>query len=334
MAQARANDGLLAVPLRYCGAHTHRWSGGEKINLQNLSSRGHDLMTSIRHVLVARPGRSFVITDASQIEARVLAAIAGQEDLCELFRNGQDVYLEFASKIAGVPLRKARDDDPPVLKKYYKRMRDMGKIGVLGGGYGMGATRGQAYASASFGMDITLVESEVITQSYRKSVPMITQFWRDLERTFKFVSQYHEARELRELKFHWESEEDATVITLPSGATLKYRRVRVVRGEKNREQLVMPDPTTRAMIPMWGGYLTENIVQSVSRDILAEAIKKSEDAGYPVVLHAHDEEVCDVPDEQAQACLDFSIKTLSTPPSWASHYPLGAEGVIAKHYQK
>jgi len=344
--QAGASGGLLPVPLKYHGAHTGRWSGGERINLQNLSSRGSDLVNSIRNLLIAPllkymnetwAEQVIVMVDAAQIEARVLSWIAGQEDLNEAFRQNRDIYCEFASKMSGRTIRKDRKTDPKPLAKFFKRMRNMGKIGILGGGYGMGADKCQAFAAVTYGVEMTLNESVRLIDTYRKSVPQITKFWRMVEQKFRAAAKYGEPGVMdRGLKFHREEfcGEQLTIITLPSGRQLKYANVKaaIING---RDQLYMPNPMEgNKRIFMWGGYLTENIVQAISRDILAEGILETEEKGYRVALHCHDEIVAVVLKSQGEQALKDISQILSTPPEWAGDCPLGAEGKISTRYEK
>lgn len=332
--QAGAAGGLLPVPLRYHGAHTGRWSGSEKINLQNLSSRSKEqLLNDIRKLLEAPDDYSLVVVDASQIEARGLSWIAKQEDLNDAFREGREIYCEYAGKMAGRRLRKARKTDPGPLRKYYERMRNMGKVQVLGCGYGMGADKCVAFAGNSYGVDITLNEAVLLVRSYRESVPCITKFWRVVEQKFKAAARYGEPSTMDYgLSFHRDG--DVTIITLPSGRILRYPEVKVSIID-GKDRLWMPDPMKPGnRIFMWGGYLTENIVQALSRDILGEAVLETEKRGWHVALHVHDEIVAVVPDAEAPAALEGIIEILSIPPAWMVNGPLAAEGKITKRYEK
>lgn len=334
--QAEAAGGLIPVPLKYCGAHTGRWSGGEQINLQNLPSRSlEELINSMRGLLIAMPGYKIVSVDASQIEARITDWIAGEAFWLDVWANSppRDPYCEFASLMTGQKLRKPTKSDFAPLKKYLTRMRGMGKVGVLGCGFGMGADKALAYAENSYGVSMTLNEGILLVDTYRKSHREVCKFWRMIEQKFKAAAKYGEQGIMdRGLSFHKEG--DVTMITLPSGRVLKYHHVRVsiVNG---REQLWMPNPMEgNKRIFMWGGYLTENVVQAMARDILAEAVLKTEDAGYHVPLHVHDEEVCLARTEDAPKALATIIRILSTPPSWAVGCPLAAEGKIMERYEK
>lgn len=336
IAQAKATGGLLCAPLRYCGAHTWRWSGEESINLQNLPSRSNDLANAIRGIIIADDGQELVIDDLSAIEARGTCYIAGQDDMVEMFRKGMEIYCHYAGKMVNRPLRKARKTDPPWLKQYLERMRNMGKVQVLGCGYGMGWEHCIEFAKNSYNVILTPKEAVDLVTTYRKSVPEITRFWRDVERHFKFTARYHEPQEMaRGLKFHYEEDTDATVITLPSGHTLRYVGVRVSIIDM-KEKLWIPDPRKGkgSRLFLWGGVLTENIVQAMCRDILAEAILRIEASGKHVALHTHDEVVVPVKEGDGKVALSQIDTMLTVPPTWAPDFPLASEGKVSKRYVK
>lgn len=136
--QAETSDGLLRVPLNYYGAHTGRWSGGEKINLQNLGGRGragagtHPLIQHMRSLLGCPDGSVLGIADSAQIEARILAWFANQEDLVNGFAAGDDIYSVFATELFQCVVRKAAESDPPMIQKFLKIKRGFGKDAILG----------------------------------------------------------------------------------------------------------------------------------------------------------------------------------------------------------
>jgi len=339
--QSAVEGGPLCVPLKYSGAHTHRWSGQEGINLQNLPSRARgeaEILNTMRHVLVAPPGKVLVVVDASQVEARGLSWIAGQEDLNELFRTGAEIYCTYASKmIGGKPLRKACKTDPPAVSKYLSRMRNMGKVQVLGGGYGMGWQRCVDFARDSYDTILTDVEAATLIKSYRDSVPCITRFWADIERAFMYTARYHESCAMaRGLRFEYEPLFDQTVMVLPSGNVLRYQSVRVAKDQWGHDRLWMPDPAkkNKGRIDMWGGHLAENMVQAMCRDLLGEVVLKTEARGRPVVLHTHDEIVAVADEADGPSCLADLIEDFRAAPSWAPNIPLDAEGKVAIRYEK
>jgi hypothetical protein len=314
--------------------NTGRWSGGEKINLHNLPSRNpDDLINSVRNILIAPEGKELVISDASQIEARVLAWVAGQQDLCDMFAKGVEIYCVYAGRMVGQRLRKARDTDPPELKKFLVRMRNMGKVQVLGGGYGMGWCQCMSFASSTYRVELTEPEARTLIRTYRESVPQITEFWNDIEKHFAMAVKWgQESRMSRGLRFYRESD-SVVVIELPNTRKLRYHDPRVTGIGWNREISIV-NHIERKRVRLWGGHLTENVVQAMSRDILAEALLKMEDEGCPIPLTVHDELVGVVDEGQGKTVLPRMNAALSTPPDWAPDCPLGAEGKVSKCYVK
>ncbi len=334
MAQAAANGGYLPVPLKYHGAHTGRWSGGEKINLQNLGSRGHELITAIRHMLIAPEGHVLAIADASQIEARVLAWIAGQWDLCKQFANGEEIYCGFATKVLGWKVRKPlKKGTPgfiaPIEKRHSWARNAVGKVGVLGCGYGMGTDKIFDYAQG----EVTLEQAEKIKKTYRDENREIVRFWHDIEKAFLYTAKYKRPCTLpRGLTFHSTPDCDV-IITLPNGRELKYHKVRVEPGDRG-DTLALWNAIEHKWEHIWGGHLTENVVQAMSRDILAEAFLRLEARGYHTGLHVHDEVVAVVRVEQGAAAVAAQVEELSRRPAWALECPLGAEGQLSPRYVK
>jgi len=329
MAQATADLGLLPVSLKYAGAHTGRWSGGEQINLQNLSSRGTDLVNAIRHLLIAPPDHTLVIVDAAAIEARVLAWIAGQWDLVEKFKNGEEIYCGFASKVLGYPIRKPRKRGgiPAIESRMAWARNAVGKIGILGCGYGMGAAKTESYAKGA----IDFATAEKIVQVYREENKEIVAFWKTIERAFVYTVKYQKPVELpRGLRFD-SYQETGVIITLPNGRELHYPAVKVLPSERG-QTVELFNAITHSWEHTWGGSLTENVVQAMSRDVLAECILRLEDQGYHTALHVHDEVVLVVPDDRADTALALAVKEMGITPIWAPNCSLAAEGWLSKRY--
>ncbi len=334
VAQARAAGGLIRVPLHYHLAHTGRWTGGEKINLQNLSARNPDpLMQRIRQIIIAPPGMKLVVADASQIEARVLAWIAGQWDLIKAFANNEQIYCRFASEVLGKPVRKARETDPPPVAKWLKTQRSLGKVGVLGCGYGMGWERCLDYAKNTYGVALTASMAHAIVDHYRDTNRKITKFWRDIEQAFKFVTRYPGQHCDLDRGLHFRNEDDCTTITLPCGRDLQYPEARVT-GTGYNEQIKVYNHKEHKWTYVWGGYLTENVVQAMSRDLLAGAMLDLETQGIKIGLHVHDEIIAVAAEAEAESTLSAMLSALCAPVDWAQGLPLEAEGRICERYGK
>lgn len=562
--------------------NTGRWSGAEKINLQNLGSRGHDLVNAVRELLIADEGQELVIADASQIEARVLAWVAGQWDLVDKFANGEEIYCGFAAKVLGVPVRKPRPGGIPEIEARHKWARNsVGKVGVLGCvaegtpvltqrgwvavervtfrdkvwdgvawvshsgveyqgektcieragvwltedheiygkggwcpaacqstdnlllatplgnsrwrqwstdhevglsvsnaaapaveylsrtattwspenlhaairvlklrlhgrtltglnarnltaadfliafvrlwpvaildptrvmadaasestlrgskteqhfydicvhlmggttlfwkstastmtetmnpetsgsppavrtcrtwdiilagsnrryqagpllvancGYGMGPDKTVSFSKGA----LDFPTAKKLVETYREENNQIVQFWADIERAFLYTAKYKQPCEMpRGLRF--ETADDCDVlIVLPNGRELTYHNVKTEEGTYGGECLAVYNALTRQWGHVWGGHLTENVVQAISRDILWDAIWRLEQDGHHVALHVHDELVAAVPKGAGEAVLRLAIQYLSTRPEWGQDLPLAAEGVVTDRY--
>lgn len=318
--QTQANGGKLPVYLNYYSAGTGRWGGGGGTNLQNLSTRSPDRVQNlIRTTLKAPDGHVFVVVDAAQIEARGVDWISGQEDYLDLWRSGKDVYKQFASEIYKCPIDTVT-----------KKQRIGGKTGTLGSGYGMGTERLVDYALNKFKLELTFAEADGIVQAYRRTHDKVTAFWNDIERAFKAVLKYRLPKTLADgqLTVAWVPGEDIMYIELPSTRRLYYHHPRL-RSSARGTQI-----TTEDHEKMWGGVLTENIVQAISRDILAENITALERQGLHVCLHVHDEVVLCVPEADADSVLAATVGVFRSVPAWATGWPLDGDGRIMRRYGK
>lgn len=341
MAMALAWGGLMPVPVQYWGAHTGRFAGCWAINLQNLPKRGHPLVLAIRELLVAPDGSILVIVDLAAIEARVLAWIAGQADLIQKFANNEEIYCGFAAKVLGWPVRKPiKEGKPGYIKAIEDRhtwaRNNIGKVGILGCGYGMGAKEPGTeadpkpnYYFAGAGLDLAMAER--IVGVYRETNTAITGFWRAIEKAFVYTAKYKRPCEMSHgLRFDSTPEIDV-VITLPNGRELHYHKVRLTEGRFNDRAAVWHEIEHRWDF-LWGGTLTENVVQAMSRDILVEACHRLEDAGHHTAHHVHDELILVVKEDQGKNVLKLAEAELSKTPTWAPGLPLGAEGKVTNRY--
>jgi DNA polymerase I-like protein with 3'-5' exonuclease and polymerase domains len=163
-----AGRGRLPVPIKYYAAHTGRWGGDDKINLQNLPSRGQNA-GKLKDSIKPPPGYVLIDADSSQIEARTVAWIAGQTDLVEAFENGEDVYKIMASAIYSKDVADVTKEE-----------RFVGKTTILGAGYGMGAEKFQLQLKI-FGVDIPVNECKKIIDIYRQTYPKIPALWRQAQ---------------------------------------------------------------------------------------------------------------------------------------------------------
>lgn len=354
MAQAMASFGQMRVPLNYYGCHTGRPSGSEKINLLNLGGKGrkgmgtHKLIAYVRKMLICPEGYTLVINDSSQIEARLLSWFCEQDGLTEGFRNGEDIYSEFASQLFGVSVHNPTDEErlDPALAEMVHRMdmmRGFGKDAILGCGYGMGAKR--FFENCLSNPDLrplfddgtySYAFIEKLIKTYRKKYSRIPYMWEKLNGMFKFVITFpkevtyysHGCDDFftpvdRPLLKMW-NDNGTVCVQLPSGRVLYYRHASIgcdggIRWQWGR---------------LWGGSLIENFIQSIARDLLMIWITECEKEEIPVVMHCYDEIVGMVPDDEADECLDIMDQIMCEVPEWATGLPMAAEGMISKFYTK
>ena len=333
-------DGRMRGLLVYHGAATGRWSG-RLVQPQNfprpqkkqdeldeiiaklkagedVSEHGAGTVLAsdlLRSMLVADEGHRLMFADYSAIEARVLAWVAGQSDLVETFRKGGDVYKEMASAIYNVSVDSVTDGQ-----------RQVGKMAILGCGYGMGGKR-FAEQCASMGIRVDEDEAKRIVAVYREKNNQIAQYWRDVENDF--VEMVKDAGRVGSVK-----------LPLPSGRLLTYHNPRIIQREtpwgamRDTAQVDTLNSVTRQWTSqiIWGGLLTENVVQATARDMMATAMMALELKGYNVILSVHDEIICEVPDDFGS--LDEMIDIMTQVPAWAEGCPINAEGKEGKRYRK
>lgn len=325
--------GSLPVLLNYFGAHTGRWSGGNKVNMQNLPKEERDennvpipLTGELRKSVIAPPGHKLVVCDSKQIECRTLAYMAGQDDLIELFATDGDPYCALATEIYGRPITKANRDE-----------RAVGKCAELGLGFYMGAARFQGTLAAGIlgpKIYMELEECQRIVTTYRTKRFKIKQFWRDAEAVLLRMLMKKTGGKADELTpFKGIMEYDAQTIWLPNGMGLHYPDI---QAEWNEERNRFQDFTYRSnkdYVHIHSGLLTENLIQALARIIIGEQMLAI-DKKYRVAMMTHDEIVCVAPDDKADDCLAFMIEQMSIAPSWAPGLPLGAEGGYDDCYSK
>jgi DNA polymerase III epsilon subunit-like protein len=323
--QARARNGYLGVPLHYYGGHTARWSGAEKINFQNFGEHGHELVRKTKSLMLAPPGYRILGADLAQIEARALAVMARQEDLVEGFRRGEDVYSTFASDLFKSRVRKPTLVDPPPIAKVLGTRRLLGKQSILGLGYGMGEDtfleKCATIPDLAPMVKKNEIDAEKIISLYRTKYAGIPKLWNSVENAFKWATNYSDTEELMcGLKF-W-SEGSTTFIQLPSGRVMRYPNVRILRYD-----------TKWKYGRLWGSILVENVIQAVSRDIIAEHILKLANAGMKVVVHVHDSVAILIPEDQVKESIKTAREIMCTPPVWMKSVPLAIDTKVGRCYE-
>jgi hypothetical protein len=303
--------GLLPVPIRYYAAHTGRWGGDDKINLQNLPSRGPNAKT-LKRAIIAPEGQMIVEADSAQIEARVLAWLAEQEDLVSAFTNREDVYKKMAAKIYNVP------EDAVT-----KEQRFVGKTTILGAGYGMGAIKFQAQLR-NFGTDIELREAQRIIEIYREANDMISKLWKDANNSIKYMASGNRLQFGR----YGVLEVVAGGVRLPSGLIMRYDDL---RGEQSAQGVEYSYKTRRGRTRIYGGKVIENVCQGIARCIIGEQMLKIAKR-YRVVLTVHDSIACCVPYYEVDDCKAYVEECMRWTPEWAKGLPVDCEAGVGKNY--
>lgn len=308
-----AERGSLPVYLNYYGAHTGRLSGGDGLNLQNLPARAGK---AIRQAITAPEGEVLVVCDLSQIEARLVAYLAGQDDLVESFRQKRDVYSEFASKVYGRTITKAD-----------KRERFVGKTCILGLGYGMGKVKlRDTLALGAGGTSVTIDEDEAteIVKIYRSAYSRIPQLWRMCGSILGLIMQGQEGIFAKVLEY------DAKGIRMTNGLYIRYPDLHSTDDGTKYQYRDKPNSTEFKSI--WGGAVTENVTQGQVGVLMKEQMVAIGRLGYNVRLQVHDEVIVSVPEGEAEEAVAAIRRVMSTPPAWAPDLPVACEIGYHKEY--
>ena len=310
-----AARGRLPIMLNYYGAHTGRFSGGDKLNLQNLPSRSGN--TTLRRALRAPKGKQLVACDSSQIEARLVAYVAGQEDLVQAFRDKRDVYCEFASEVYGRTITKAD-----------KIERFVGKTAVLSLGYGAGAVKFREMLRIQNGIVIDEEEAARIVRLYRQRNHNIVSFWRKCNHALGALLSGGE------YVIHNTAQCRTARIYLPNGMYIHYPMLR--SSQSGYEYIRRVSEYRKAQkgvdadwANIYGGKVTENIVQALAALVIREQMAAI-GQHYHVAFQVHDEII--IASSNPELAQDRLIKVMSTPPKWAPDLPVACEAGFAENY--
>ena len=350
-----ASRGRLPVPLNYYGAHTGRWSAskGSGLNLQNLK-RG----SFLRKAIMAPEGYMLVVCDLSQIEPRVLAWLAGYDAMLDIFRAGGDPYAAFGAQMFGIP---------GLSKDSHPGLRQSAKSALLGCGYGLGwsafaaqlltgflgapPTRYDKTFAKQLGVNAEYVQkfsdweenltklediphnctdqelfvhalaTKKIIDKYRDAADPVVQFWGICQNLIH--SSLHGGKEVPYKCVTFRKEE----VVLPSGLSLRYNDLQGKPDDKGRVQWVY-GPSSKKL---YGGKLTENIVQAVARCVMTDGMLRIQER-YPCVLTVHDEVVCLVPEAEAEDAKTWVLAQMVMEPKYMPGIPLDAEADVAHRY--
>ena len=312
---AQRMNNKLPIPLKYYGAHTGRWSGLDKINLQNLPSRDKE-KSIIKKSLIAPDGYLVINCDSSQIEARVLAWLSGQDNVVKQFADKQDVYKIMASKI----YNKEVENISPV-------ERFVGKTAVLGCGYGTGWQKFQSYLKVSSSpLHITDEESKAIVDSYRKVNNKVVELWRQADRMLELFEEKKGVEGIFGVRSIPNIKKDC--FELPNSFKIRYPKLKH-KTENNR--IKFSYASREGTVSIWGGSVVENVVQALARCIVAEQLLLISKR-YKVALTVHDSVVCIAEESKIENAISYIQDSMNFVPSWATGLPLSCEATFGKSY--
>lgn len=313
-----ASRGPVCVYLRYCGAHTSRWSGGDRSNFQNWTNG-----SEINSALVSPDGYLLGEPDASQIECRLLNYVAGQEDKVDDFRLGRDPYVGVASAFYGEQVYKPKTGDPR-----YEEMnnrRQLGKVVELQAGYGSGGPKiAHTIRVKSKGV-IRLDEAGGMRarDAYRDTHPMVVQLWRFAENVLKQMHVW--------VSFDWgpmrvqcDMERGTRRIILPNGLHLIYDTLEWYRNDEGDEYWRLK--TRKGWVKLYGAKLVENVIQALARVVVSQAMIRLKHRGYRCVCTKHDSLWLLIPkDGRLDEHKATILEEMSRTPNWLPGIPLAAE---------
>lgn len=315
----QADFGEFAVPLSYCGAgQTWRWSGYDKLNMQNLPKKG-----VIRRAIRARPGEMLVVADSSNIELRVNHTLAGQAESVELFRAGADLYRHFASTLYGFE----------VIKGVHDKERQLGKLAHLSLGYNCGWRQFQHICRLS-GVRLTDADAQEIVTAWRRTYFAIPALWKRAGFCLNAVA-------------HGIEQEVGTgglvrtakdkLITAPDHY-IRFPNLRRELVEEDNDVKWVYDGRNKKRTFIYGGKVVENICQHLARNILAHQqlqisrMLRANFPGWRICALVHDEFVMAGPAHQAEMVLASVLPIMHVSPPWWPGIPLAAEGSVGMTY--
>jgi DNA polymerase bacteriophage-type len=286
----------------------------------------------IRTAFIPSEGHTFLVADFSAIEARVIAWLAGEQWRLQVFATHGKIYEASASQMFGVPIEKIVKGNPEY------ELRQKGKVAELALGY-----QGSSGALIAMGaLKMGLIEEELpeIVKRWRASNKRIVDLWYSIEKAALEVMRTGQAAEVKGLiiarEIDYMNKQDFLAVILPSKRKLFYVQPFLQNNEFGREALyyrgMNQDTKKWENIPTYGGKLTENIVQAIARDCLAESLKRLEAAGYKTCMHIHDE--CVLDEHKDKADLKAVLGIMGYPISWAPGLLLKAEGYETVFYKK
>ena len=272
----------------------------------------------MKQAVVAPYGHKVINCDSSQIEARILVWLSGQEDVTQWYAEGRDVYCEFASKVYN---RK--------IDKRNKVERAVGKTCILGLGYGTGAAKLQNVLKLGAGVEFDEAECKRLVQVYRELNNKVTDFWRTCENALQDLVYWPSGKEPYYLDKHKTLLVDKEGIKFPNGLYIRYPDLHVDTSESNKRYLYKK--RYNMQVTIWGGSVTENVVQALARIVIGEQMIQINEK-YRPALTVHDAVVCVLPDEEVESGTKYIESIMSVAPEWADGLPIACESGVADNY--
>lgn len=359
MLNCAMKDHRVRGTFQFYGANrTGRWAG-RLLQLQNLSKnhishievpremiRARDwesvemmyddvadiLSQLVRTALIASPGKVFSVADFSAIEARVISWLANEKWRMDVFRGDGKIYEATGAKMFNVPISAITKGSV---------LRDKSKISELALGY-----EGSLGALKRMGgerMGLSDTEMVSLVRKWRSANPAIVDMWKEIDEASKEAVRYQRPVSCTCRNIIFDCNGEFMTIQLPSGRKLfyygpKFKDKKIGHSTMPTRVLcyqgVVQETKQWGEIDTYGGKLTENIVQAISRDLLGNSMLNLEANDYHPVCHIHDEVLCEVPEENAQAYYEEMASIMGTPPEWASDLPLRADGYTTPFYLK
>ena len=310
------HQGLLPIPLKYYGAHTGRWSGSDKVNFQNLPSRDAK-KKALKNAILPPEDHVILNVDSSQIEARILVWLAGQDDQVELYREGKDVYCDFASRVY-----------KKTITKKNKKERAVGKTCILGLGYGTGHVKLKGVLKLNARIEVNKAESKRIVDLYREVNDEVVKLWGDCDIALRDIASWPSDRKPYYLGSGKCLIVDPKGIKLPNGLYITYPDLQLTSNEPDSGYEYK---SRRGTISIWGGAVVENVVQALARIVIGEQMIEINKKHRPV-LTVHDAVVCVSPKDTAQDTLDYVMNIMNKAPTWAEDLPIACEGAYGDNY--
>ncbi|MBQ3426614.1 MAG: DNA polymerase [Clostridia bacterium] len=343
------SDGRIHGMMRFYGANrTGRWAS-QIMQLQNLPQNhitdltlardvtkagDHELLDMlygnvpnvlselIRTVLIPKEGHRFIVADFSAIEARVLSWLAGEQWRIDTFRDGGDIYCASASQMFKVPVEKHGVNG---------HLRQKGKISELACGYG--GSVGALKSMGAIEMGVPEDELQGLINDWRNANPNIVRLWDEIGKSARTAIKKKTIVPLGRLMFIYEN--GILFIRLPGGRRLSYVKPDIGTNRFGGDSITyMGISRTKKWerLETFGGKLTENIVQAIARDLLANAMQNVTRAGYNIVFHVHDEIIAEMP--EGKGSVEEMCRLMSKNPEWSDGLPLNADGYECEYYRK